>query len=63
MNLKESQTEKNLEMAFAAESRARNAYTYYAEAARKGGHPLVADAFLEIAKNEEEHARGHFRTS
>jgi acyl-CoA hydrolase len=59
MNLKGSQTEKNLEMAFAAESKARNAYTYYAEAARKGGHPLVADVFLEIAKNEEEHARAH----
>ncbi len=59
MNLKGSQTEKNLEMAFAAESKARNAYTFYAEAARKVGHPLVADVFLEIAKNEEEHARGH----
>jgi acyl-CoA hydrolase/rubrerythrin len=60
MNLKGSQTEKNLEMAFAAESKARNAYTYYAEAARQAGHPLVADVFLEIAKNEDEHARGHW---
>ena len=59
MNLKGSQTEKNLEKAFAAESTARNAYTCYAEAARKGNHPLVADVFLEIAKNEEEHARAH----
>jgi len=59
MNLKGSQTEKNLEMAFAAESKARNAYTFYAEAARKVGHPLEADVFLEIARNEEEHARGH----
>ena len=59
MNLKGSKTEKNLEMAFATESKARNTYTYYADAARKVGHPLVADVFLEIAKNEEEHARGH----
>jgi acyl-CoA hydrolase len=59
MNLKGSRTEKNLEMAFAAESKARNTYTYFAEAARKAGHPLVADVFLEIGKNEEEHARGH----
>ena len=61
MNLKGSKTEKNLEMAFAAESKARNAYTLYADAARKAGHPLVADVFLEIAQNEEEHAGGHLR--
>ena len=60
MNLKGSQTEKNLEAAFAAESKARNAYTYYATAAEKLGQDFVSDAFLEIAKNEEEHARGHF---
>ena len=59
MNVKGSQTEKNLEMAFAAESMARNTYTCFAEAARQAGHPLVADVFLEIARNEEEHARGH----
>jgi uncharacterized protein (TIGR00369 family) len=59
MNLKGSQTEKNLEMAYAAESKVRNTYTYFAEAARKAGHPLVADVFLEIAKNEEEHAGRH----
>jgi uncharacterized protein (TIGR00369 family) len=59
MNLKGSRTEQNLERAFAAESKARNFYTYYAEAARKAGHPFIADAFMEIAQNEEEHARGH----
>jgi len=59
MDLNGSQTEKNLEMAFAAESKAQNAYTYYAEAAQKAGQALVADVFLEIAKNEKEHARGH----
>ncbi len=60
MNLKGSQTEKNLEAAFAAEAKARNAYHYYAVAAEKEGLSFISDAFLEIAKNEEEHARGHF---
>ena len=60
MNIKGSKTEKNLEQAFAAESKARNAYTFYAEAAKKSGQPLLADAFMEIAQNEEEHARGHY---
>lgn len=59
MNLKGSKTEQNLEKAFAAESKARNFYTYYAETARKAGHPFIADAFMEIARNEEEHARNH----
>jgi len=58
MDLKGSRTEKNLEKAFAAGSKARNAYTCYAEAARIAGHPLVADVFMEMAKNEEEEARG-----
>jgi uncharacterized protein (TIGR00369 family) len=60
MNLKGSRTEKNLEMAFAAESKARNAYTFYAAAAEKAGQTFVSDVFLEIAQNEEEHARGHY---
>ncbi len=60
MNLKGSRTEKNLEMAFAAESKARNAYTFYAAAAEKMGQTFVSEVFVEIAKNEEEHARGHY---
>ncbi len=60
MELKGSRTEKNLEAAFARESQADNAYTYYAEAARKAGHTTIADAFLEIAQNEGEHARAYF---
>jgi len=59
MNLEGSKTGKNLEEAFAAESKARNAYIFYADAAQKAGHSFVADAFLDIAKNEEEHARGY----
>jgi acyl-CoA hydrolase len=60
MNLKGSRTEKNLEKAFADESRAQNTYMYYADAARKAGHDPIADVFWEIAQNEGEHARRHF---
>ena len=34
-----TQTEKNLEAAFAGESMARNKYTYYASKAKKEGMP------------------------
>lgn len=60
MSLKGSKTEKNLENAFADESRAQNTYTYYADAARKAGDDPIADVFWEIAQNEGEHARRHF---
>jgi acyl-CoA hydrolase len=59
MKLEGSKTGQNLEKAFAAESKARSAYAFYADAAQKAGHSFVADAFGEIAKNEEEHARGY----
>ncbi len=60
MDLKGSKTEKNLEDAFARESQTRNAYIYYAEAAQREGRAHIADALLEIAQNEGEHARTHF---
>lgn len=60
MSLKGSETEKNLENAFADESRAQNKYRYYADAARKEGHDHIADFFLEIAENEGEHAKKQF---
>lgn len=60
MGLKGSQTEKNLEDAFAGESRAQNTYMYYADAARREGYDHIANVFLEIAKNEGEHARTQF---
>lgn len=60
MSLKGSRTEKNLEGAFADESRAQNTYRYYADGAREEGHDHIADFFLEIAKNEGEHARTQF---
>ncbi len=60
MDLKGSQTEKNLMCAFAGESQARNRYTYYASAARKEGFVQVADIFEETANQEKEHAKRLF---
>ena len=55
--LKGSQTEKNLQTAFAGESMARNKYTYYASKAKKDGFEQIAKLFLETADNEKEHAK------
>ncbi len=61
MELKGSQTEKNLLTAFAGESQARNRYTYYAGEARKAGYEYIAAIFLETADNEKEHAKVFFK--
>jgi acyl-CoA hydrolase len=61
MDLKRSRTEKNLRTALAGESQARNSYIFFAEKARAEDLPLIADVFLEIAQNEEEHARHFFQ--
>jgi rubrerythrin len=60
MELKGSQTEKNLLAAFAGESQARNRYTYFASAARKEGYEQISALFLETAENEKEHAKLFF---
>jgi rubrerythrin len=57
MELKGSQTEKNLEAAMAGESIARNKYTYFAEKARADGYEHIALIFEETAKNEQAHAK------
>lgn len=57
MELKGSQTEKNLLAAFAGESQARNKYTYFATVARKEGYEQIAAIFEETAENEKEHAK------
>ncbi|MCR5506154.1 MAG: rubrerythrin family protein [Bacilli bacterium] len=61
MELKGSQTEKNLQTAFAGESQARNKYTYYASKARKEGYEHIAAIFEETAENEKEHAKLWFK--
>ena len=52
-----TQTEKNLEAAFAGESQARNKYTYFASKAKKEGFEQIAALFLKTAENEREHAK------
>ena len=52
-----TQTEKNLEAAFAGESMARNKYTYFASKAKKAGYEQIAALFLKTADNEKEHAK------
>ena len=49
-----TQTEKNLQTAFAGESQARNKYTYFASVAKKEGYEQIAAIFLETADNEKE---------
>ena len=56
-----TQTEKNLEAAFAGESMARNKYTYYASKAKKEGYEQIAALFLKTAENEKEHAKLWFK--
>ena len=59
--LKGTRTEKNLLKSFAGESQARNRYTFFASAAKKGGYEQIAGIFLETADNEKEHAKVFFR--
>ena len=59
--LKGSNTEKNLQAAFAGESQAFQKYTFYAAAARKAGMNEIADYFEETAHNESAHAKLWFK--
>ena len=55
-----TQTEKNLEAAFAGESQARNTYTYFASTAKKEGYEQISAIFQATADNEKEHAKMWF---
>ena len=61
MELKASNTERNLLTAFAGESQARNRYTFFSSQARKEGLEQIAGIFLETAENEREHAKQLFK--
>ena len=61
MELKGSQTEKNLLAAFAGESQARNRYSYFASQAKKEGYEQIAAIFEETANQEKEHAKRLFK--
>ena len=59
--LKGSRTEKNILTAFAGESQARNRYNFFAGKAKKEGFVQIADAFVETAEQEKEHAKRLFK--
>ncbi|AKN32618.1 rubrerythrin [Clostridium carboxidivorans P7] len=61
MELKGSNTEKNLWSAFAGESQARNKYTYFSSAAKKEGYEQISEIFRLTADNEKEHAKIWFK--
>ena len=52
-----TQSQKNLEAAFAGESQARNKYTYFASVAKKEGFEQISSIFSKTADNEKEHAK------
>ena len=57
----DTQTEKNLQAAFAGESQARSKYTFFASVAKKQGYEQIAALFLKTADNEKEHAKLWFK--
>jgi rubrerythrin len=61
MDLKGSQTEKNLLAAFAGESQARTRYSFFASVAKKEGYEQISAVFQETAENEREHAKLFFK--
>ena len=56
-----TQTEKNLQAAFAGESQARMRYNYFASKAKKDGFEKIAVIFEETANQEKEHAKRMFK--
>lgn len=60
-SLKGTRTEKNLLIAFAGESQARNRYTFFASVAKKEGYEQISAIFTETADNEKEHAKKFFK--
>ena len=52
-----TQTEKNLQAAFAGESQATNKYTYFASVAKKEGFEQIAEIFRKTSANEQYHAK------
>jgi len=54
-----SNTQENLQEAFAGESQANRRYLFFAEKAEKEGHPQIAGLFRAAAEAETVHARNH----
>lgn len=59
--LKGTQTEKNIVIAYLAESTAYTRYKFYATKAEKERYFPIAEAFNEIADNEMRHAKVYFK--
>jgi len=60
MDLKGTQTEKNILTAFAGESQARNKYTFFSEKALEEGYEQISEIFAETAMQEKAHAQRLF---
>jgi rubrerythrin len=58
-SLNETQTERNLQSAFAGESMANRKYLYFAKLARQLGNEEIAKLFEETAHQETGHAFAH----
>lgn len=61
VDLKGTQTEKNLLASFAGESQARNRYEFFAKQAKKDGYEQISAIFMETADNEKQHAKAFFK--
>ncbi len=61
MSIKGTRSEKNLLLAFAGESQARNRYTFWAGKARKEGFVQIAHVFEETADQEKAHASRFYK--
>ncbi len=55
-----TETEDNLQAAFAGESQANRRYLFFADEADKEGHSQIARLFRAAAAAETVHARSHF---
>ena len=54
-----SNTQQNLESAFAGESQANRKYLFFADKAEDEGHPWIARLFRATAESETVHAHSH----
>ena len=57
-----SNTQENLQSAFAGESQANRKYLFFAEKAESEGHPQIARLFRAAAEAETVHAHYHLKT-
>ncbi len=57
-----SNTQENLQEAFAGESQANRKYLFFAEKAEEEGYPQIARLFRAVAEAETVHARNHLET-